>query len=117
MNALRYPVRLVRLRQKDGKEVEYWEKLVVARDCDVEGCNRKASDTIASPASDNYTEIAMCSNHHDEYGYPRHINTESYDVTKNLYWFWNEQQKNMVPYLHKSRPYNKHIRLVYQPPT
>ena len=35
----------------------------------------------------------MCSNHHDEYGYPRHINTESYDVTKNLYWFWNEQQK------------------------
>jgi hypothetical protein len=43
------PIRLVRTRQKDGKEVEYLEKSVKARDCDVEGCTSNASETIASP--------------------------------------------------------------------
>jgi hypothetical protein len=44
------PFRLVRARQKDGKEVEYFEKFVKARDCDVKGCASKASETITSPS-------------------------------------------------------------------
>jgi hypothetical protein len=63
------PVRLVRLRQKDGKEVEYLEKFVPARDCDVKDCDSKASETIASPSSDHYMEIALCSYHYRGFMY------------------------------------------------
>jgi hypothetical protein len=60
------PVRLVRARLKGGKEVEYFEKFVPARDCDVEGCTSKASDTFTSCNDNDYTEIAMCSYHYHD---------------------------------------------------
>jgi hypothetical protein len=63
------PVRLVRARQKDGKEVEYFEKFVKARDCDVEDCTSKASEIIASPSRDYYKELALCSYHHHDFMY------------------------------------------------
>jgi hypothetical protein len=64
------PVQLVRLRQKDGKEVEYFEKFVKARDCDVESCASKASETITSPSSDHYyMELALCSYHYHDFMY------------------------------------------------
>jgi hypothetical protein len=63
------PVRLVRARQKDGKEVEYLERFVKARDCDVEDCTTKASETITSPSPEHYMELALCSYHYDDFMY------------------------------------------------
>ena len=63
------PVRLVRLRQKDRKEVLYWQRFVPARDCDVKGCNSKASENIASPSDDHYMELALCSYHYNDFMY------------------------------------------------
>ena len=63
------PVRLVRARQKDGKEVGYWEKFVAAKDCDVKDCTSKSSNIITTSSKDHYTEIAMCSYHYHEYEY------------------------------------------------
>jgi hypothetical protein len=37
------PVRLVRARQKNGKQVLYWERFVTARDCDVKDCTSKVT--------------------------------------------------------------------------
>lgn len=42
---------------------------VIARDCDVKGCDSKASETIASPSRDHYKEIALCSYHHHDFMY------------------------------------------------
>jgi hypothetical protein len=73
------PVRLVRARQKDGKEVDYLERFVKAKECDVEGCTSKASDTFASPSDDHYIQLALCSYHYHDFMYG-----EDPDVTLNL---------------------------------
>jgi hypothetical protein len=63
------PVRLMRVRQKDGKEVQYFEKFVKARDCDVKDCTSKASESFVSPSDDHYMEIALCSYHYHDFMY------------------------------------------------
>jgi hypothetical protein len=61
------PVRLVRARQKDGKEGMYFEWFVKKRDCDIEGCTSKASNITMHIDNTTYYTLAMCSYHYEDF--------------------------------------------------
>jgi hypothetical protein len=61
------PVRLMRVRKKDRKEVMYFEWFVKRRDCDIRDCTSKASYITAHIDNTTYYTLAMCSYHYEDF--------------------------------------------------